>query len=387
MRSQSKITAPGAPQAPISPNLDAVFVSHAAFEARGWGAMHPLAIPRHAAVVRICAALGWLDDDHFFVGRAASVDELVRFHDPGYVEAFRAADARGQVSVAERARYALGTMENPLFPGVFERASASVGCSIVAAERALEGRIAYHPAGGTHHGRRDRASGFCYFNDPAFAVDVFVRAGATPVLYLDFDAHHGDGVQDFFADSADVHTLSIHEEARWPHTGAADDRGGGNARNFPVPRGFNDCELDFVMAEAVAPFAAEIAPKAVVITSGADALGPDPLSGLALSNGALWRAVEASARFAPSAVVLGGGGYNPWTVARAWAGLWGRLAGLAFPEVLPEAARAVLEGLESNLVDEDEVEPYWLDRLTDPPNEGPVRDAVRALVDQVCAPR
>src|SRR5207344_3103305 len=105
----------------------------------------------------------------------------------------------GNVNAEERTRYGLGTMENPLFPGLFERAATSVGGSILAAQLALEGRVAFHPAGGTHHGRPGRASGFCYFNDPVFAVLTLLRAGLERVLYVDLDAHHGDGVQDAFA--------------------------------------------------------------------------------------------------------------------------------------------------------------------------------------------
>src|SRR5690606_37637711 len=124
---------------------------------------------------------------------------------------------------------------NPLFPGLFERAATSVGGSILAARLALEGRIAYHPAGGTHHGRPDRASGFCYFNDPAFAILALLEAGLERVLYVDLDAHHGDGVQDAFAADERVHTVSIHEAGRWPGTGAASDTGDGRACNLPVP--------------------------------------------------------------------------------------------------------------------------------------------------------
>ena len=83
----------------------------------------------------------------------------------------------------------------------------------------------------------------------------------------------------------------------------------------------------------------------MVVLTGADALAGDPLAKLALSNGALWRAVERVVDLAPAALALGGGGYNPWNVVRCWGGLWGRLSGQPFPDPLPDAARAVLEGL------------------------------------------
>jgi acetoin utilization protein AcuC len=98
-----------------------------------------------------------------------------------------------------------------------------------------------------------------------------------------------------------------------------------------VPAGFNDSELDFLLDTVVLPLAAAFAPQAVVVTCGTDALAGDPLSGLALSNVALWDAVERVIGDTCPAVVLGGGGYNPWTLARCWTGLWGRLAGHAIP--------------------------------------------------------
>jgi acetoin utilization protein AcuC len=276
-------------------------------------------------------------------------------------------------------------MENPIFPGLFERAATSVGGSIRAAELALEGRIAYHPAGGTHHGRPDRAAGFCYFNDPVFAILALLKGGVERVLYVDLDAHHGDGVQDAFQDDARVWTISIHEQGRWPRTGALADVGGGRSCNLPVPRGFNDAELALLLDGVLLPLANDVAPQAVVLTCGADALAGDPLSAMALTNIALWSAVERLAALAPAAVVLGGGGYNPWTVTRYWAGLWGRLSGRKIPASLSAEARAILAWLRSDLVDDEDVREAWLTTLADAPNEARARDEVRVLRDRALA--
>jgi acetoin utilization protein AcuC len=247
---------------------------------------------------------------------------------------------------------------------------------------ALEGRIAFHPAGGTHHGRPDRASGFCYFNDPVFAILTLLEGGLRRVLYVDLDAHHGDGVQDAFARDERVFTFSIHEAGRWPGTGGVDDTGEGRAVNLPVPRGFNDSELECLLESIAFPLAGRLEPQAVVITCGADALAGDPLSGMALSNVALWSAAERLAATAPSAVVLGGGGYNPWTVARYWTGLWGRLSGRAIPAALPEAARAILAPLTCDLVDDEDFHDEWLTTLADAPRPGPVRAEIDELLER-----
>jgi len=357
----------------------ALFVASDFCRQPGFGRHHPLSIPRVSAVLELCASLGWIDDRCMRTSRIATVAELEAFHDAGYVEALRSSDAAGRVEPAVRERHGFGNFENPLFPGVFERAATAVGGSILAAEFALEGRVAFHPAGGTHHGRRDRASGFCYFNDPVFAIRRLLEAGRSRVLYVDLDAHHGDGVQEAFLDEPRVRVVSIHEQGRWPYSGAADDVGRGHACNLPVPAGFNDSELEHLLDTVVLPLAARFAPQAVVVTCGTDALAGDPLSGLALSNVALWDAVERVIADTGAAVVLGGGGYNPWTLARCWTGLWGRLGGRDIPDELPGPAQQILCSLECDLVEDEDVDESWCRTLADAPRTGTVREEVKLL--------
>jgi len=363
---------------PIGENK-ALFVGSDVYREAAFGTHHPLSIIRVAGVVDLCEILGWFDPEQFRESPRASVDQLREFHDADYIAAVMTADARGSVDKETRERYRIGTMENPLFPGLFRRASTAVGGSILASELALDGRVVFHPSGGTHHGRADRASGFCYFNDPVFAILTFLARGIERVLYVDLDAHHGDGVQDAFAHDSRVLTISIHEEKRWPHSGLVEDRASGAARNLPVPRDFNDVELDYLIENAVRPLAGEFNPEALVITCGADGLEGDPLSRLALSNVGLWSAVEKLLDDCARSVVLGGGGYNPWTVVRCWAGLWGRLSGREIPAALPPAAQALLKNFECDLIDEDEIPGDWINALADPPNNGPVRDEIQRL--------
>ncbi len=357
-----------------------LFISSEVYRETGYGTNHPLAIQRIGTVLDLCEALGWFAGAPYVDSEVASVEQLTRFHSPDYVAALQEADRAGKVSTHARRTYNIGMMENPFFPGLYRRATTSVGGSIMAARLAGEGRTVYHPSGGTHHGVAGGAKGFCYFNDIVLAILTFLELGFEHVLYLDLDAHHGDGVQTAFETEPRVLTVSIHEENRWPYTGGVDDTGGGFARNLPVPAGCNDSELRFVMDEAVLPMAKSFAPDAVVVCCGADGLAGDPLSGMALSNGALWEAVERAADLAGPAVVVGGGGYNPWTVARCWTGLWGRLAGHNIPDHLPADARAILSGLDSDLVDEEDVEESWIETLADAPNEGPVRAEVADVV-------
>lgn len=366
-----------------TPHKAPLYVGSEVFRQAAFGGNHPLNIVRHSAVVDLVRILGWLPEQDFRTSEPASVEQLTEFHDRTYVEALQYADSTGKVSPEDRARYQIGTLENPLFPGLFKRAAMTVSGSILAAELALEGHVVFHPSGGTHHGRPDRACGFCYFNDPVFAIRTFLQRGCERVMYLDLDAHHGDGVENAFAANSRVLTVSIHEEDRWPYSGAASDRREGLARNLPVPKGFNDDELEYLVQHAVMPLTGSFKPDALVICCGADCLAGDPLSGMKLSNAALWDTVEKFVALQQPTVVLGGGGYNPWTVARYWAGLWGRLSGREMPQVLPEEAQTMLGRMECDLIDEEDVEHAWLTSLVDSPYNGPVREAIKLLATEI----
>jgi len=85
----------------------------------------------------------------------------------------------------------------------------------------------------------------------------------------------------------------------------------------------------------------------------------------------------------PRATVLGGGGYNPWSVIRCWSGLWGCLDGREMPQSLPPEAQELLGSLSCDLIDEDEIDETWITTLADRPNAGPVRPAVAQLPERV----
>jgi acetoin utilization protein AcuC len=377
--------APSLPNSPPAPRM----IGHETY-----GRKHPLAIPRVSTCLDLCAALGWLPDGGYLVSPQATPAQLARFHHPDYVAAVRRAEREQAVDETAKARHQLGAFGNPIFPEIFSRPATACGGSILAAELLLaEGGIVHSPAGGTHHGRPDRASGFCYFNDPALGILRLLDGGLRRVLYLDIDAHHGDGVQDAFHDDPRVFTLSLHEAGRWPLArdgaegpGGLHDRAGGAARNLPLPPGANDSEFLYLLEAAVLPLAEAFEPQAVVLQCGADALEEDPLSKLSLSNGALWRVVQAVRPLAPRLLVLGGGGYNPWSVGRAWAGVWAVLNDLPIPERLPAAAEAVLRGLEWRHRLGRQPPEHWFTTLADAPRFGPIRPEVRAMPAAVLAP-
>ena len=344
-----------------------------------YGPAHPLAIPRVSTCTDLCRALGWLPDAQYRDAPLATPAQLARFHDPNYLAALRHAEATQTVSEPDRARYAIGAQNNPLYPEIFRRPATSAGGVLLAASLTTESGIVHCPGGGTHHGRPDRASGFCYLNDCVLGLLAWLDQGLTRIVYLDLDAHHGDGVQDAFAADDRVLTISLHESQRWPHTGAADDRAGGLARNLPLPRACNDTEYAFLLSHAVWPLIDRFNPQALMIQCGADALEEDPLAKLSLSNNAIWSAVARASQTAPRLIVLGGGGYNPYTVGRCWAGIWATLNHIPIPDRLPLQAEAILRSLRYNRAAGRNPPEHWFTTLRDAPREGPIRPEIHHL--------
>jgi acetoin utilization protein AcuC len=362
-------------------------IAHDLYRRSSYGSRHPLSIPRVSAAFDLIAAMGWLRAGQYIESPIATFEQICRFHDPDYVAALMEAERSQRASPEIRQRYNIGINNNPIFPEMFRRPATACGGTLKAASLLLEdGGIVHHLAGGTHHGHRDRAAGFCFLNDAVLGIFYLLDHGLTRVLYVDLDAHHGDGVQCAFGNDPRVLMISIHEENRWPFTGTLEDRAGGSARNLPVPRELNDSEFEVLIEAAVLPLADRFAPEATVIQCGADALADDPMSGGMLSNSAIWRAVQQLSETAPRLLVLGGGGYNPWSTARCWAGLWAILNRLDAREIPTATARAVLRDLTWSRSQGRSPPEHWFATIADPERPGKVRSRIHELVAVTLTP-
>jgi acetoin utilization protein AcuC len=362
-----------------------VFIGARIYRASSYGASHPLAIPRVPSVTDLCRALGWLPSTQYRSSPRAKPSILETFHTPNYVAALQVAEATQTVSPETRERHGLDTPSNPIHPHMFRRPATSVGGVLFGGALIADGGVAYVPGGGTHHGLPDRANGFCYFNDPVLAILSLQRQGLRRIAYVDIDAHHCDGVELAFEGSTAVRMVSVHEENRWPFTGAMTDTAGGASYNLPVPRGLNDTEFELILDRLILPAVTDYKPDAVILQCGADALLEDPLSRLALSNRCHCETVSALRDLSPRFLVLGGGGYNPWSVARCWSGVWATLNRLEIPDRLPDEARSVLSRLAWARKAVRTPPPHWIDTLRDPDRPGPIRDEIRLRVDHLRA--
>lgn len=365
--------------APPDPAAGALFIGSEVYRGSSYGPAHPLRGPRVSTVMDLSRALGWLPPARFRTSPVAKPRALRLWHEADYIAALQAAEAAGTVTPETRARFHLGTLSNPVFPEMYRRPATGAGGVMLAAEllAGQPGRI-HVPGGGTHHGLAGRANGFCYLNDVVLGIKVLLGAGLTRVAYVDLDAHHCDGVELAFAGEARVRMISVHEAGRWPFTGALDDRAGGSAYNLPVPKDYNDSEARVVLHDLILPRVTEFAPEALVLQCGADSLTEDPLSRLTLSNRAYLEALRALMPLCPRLLVLGGGGYNPWSVGRLWTAIWAVLSGQDLPDHLPAPAEAVLRGIGWNGGGRPPPDPALLTTLVDAPREGPVRPEIRA---------
>jgi acetoin utilization protein AcuC len=351
-----------------------LFIGSEVYRGSTYGSSHPLRVPRVSTVIDLARAMDWLPPAQYRTSPRAKPAALTLWHTPDYIAALTRAESTQTATPADTARHGLGTLSNPIFPDMFRRPATWAGGVMLAAQLLGRGPGVIHvPGGGTHHGMPDRANGFCYLNDPVLALLSLRRAGLQRLAYIDIDAHHPDGVEHAFATDPDILQISVHEEQRWPFTGALTDAGLGQVYNLPVPRGFNDTEMRMALDRLILPRLQAFAPQAIVLQCGADALDEDPLSRLSLSNNAHWDVVAALQAMTDRFLVLGGGGYNPWSVGRCWTGVWATLNGHAIPDRLPPAAERILRALSWNGSKRPLPHEAMYMTLRDAPRPGPVR--------------
>jgi acetoin utilization protein AcuC len=307
------------------------------------GGDHPLHPIRLELTIRLAAALGVLDGVDLLVPPEATDAEIERIHDAGYVNAVKDAPMSG-FDVG----HGLGTPDNPIFDRMHEASARVVGSSLLAARQIAAGTTnrAVSIAGGLHHAMRDRAAGFCVYNDVAVAIDWLLDNGFDRVAYVDVDVHHGDGVQDAFYDDPRVLTISLHQHPRtlFPGTGYPDETGGpdaeGSSVNVALPPYTNDSAWLRAFDAVVPSLLGAFRPQILVSQCGVDTHDEDPLAMLSLSvNGhrTIYRTLRelAERHTGGKWLAAGGGGYQLLRVVpRSWTHL---LATVLDRDVAPDA--------------------------------------------------
>ena len=316
------------------------------------GPNHPLKPVRYAHTVELMRASGLLESPGLRIvpPRPASQPEIERFHDHDYVDVVRAIGA-GMI-VPGMGEFGFGMGDNPPARGLYDAAALSSGSSIVATELVMSGAspVAFAIAGGVHHHAMPaRASGFGVFNDAVIAIQGLVENGQR-VAYVDIDCHHGDGVQLGFYDTDRVLTISIHESGQFlfPGTGYTDETGRGDGAGFSVNVPLAPYTGDEVWLEAfdavVPPLLGSFEPDLVFTQLGIDTHFRDPITHLRLTTQGHNEAVRRLGELAAKSgrwVAVGGGGYDPGAVARAWTMDLATMAGFELPERVPDSFNSI----------------------------------------------
>lgn len=308
-----------------------------------YGPNHPLKVIRLKLTYELLKAYGVFEHTEIRIidPIPAKDEEIALIHTDEYIKVLKGIDEG--IHPANLLRYGLGWGDNPVFKGIYEGSALTSGASIQAARMVERGEvsIAFNPAGGLHHAMTDRASGFCYFNDPAIAIADLVKRGKR-VLYVDIDAHHGDGVQQAFYNTDRVLTISLHESGRFLFPGTGDytetgeGRGKGYSVNLPFYPGTGDEVFLWGFYEVVLPLAKAFSPDILVTQLGTDSLKGDPITHIELSNIGFSKMVMEFKGMGYPWVALGGGGYNIINVARAWTIAFSIMADIELLDVLPE---------------------------------------------------
>ncbi len=314
------------------------------FNRYDFGPDHPFSERSRGLAVRL------LEESRFFAlgvggpveihdAPVASSDELRRFHEADYL-AFVARRSDEEVPGP------LDSGDTPAFPGCYEAAARVAGGTLLGWHIVREAPEihAFNPAGGLHHARPDRASGFCIFNDPALAIRAALQPGTGigRVAYVDIDVHHGDGVMYGFYDDGRVLDIDFHQDGRtiFPGTGALHETGRGDGSglkvNIPLPPGVGDEAFLPIFETIVPPLLRRFRPELIVVQTGVDAHVGDRLGNLQYTPRAYVRAITRVHELAHELsggrlLVTGGGGYNAGNVARILARTAAVLAGRVLP--------------------------------------------------------
>ncbi len=272
--------------------MGSVFLEHPSSLGHETGG-HPERPDRIRAIERELSERGWLGSRRL-ESPPVDRDLLTKVHPESHVAMIERMSAQGGGQLD------LDTLTSA---GSFEAALHAAGGAARMAELLLDGEAtvgfsAHRPPG--HHATRDRAMGFCLFNNVAVAAtSALERAGVERVMILDWDVHHGNGTNDIFHASDQVLFVSIHQWPWYPGTGEASDIGSGPGRGFtvnlPVPAGSGDADFRSLVDHVAVPLAREFSPQLLLVSAGYDAHPDDPLGECEVTQGG-FAAMTASVR-------------------------------------------------------------------------------------------
>lgn len=302
------------------------------FGGYSYGDFHPFKVDRYRLTYELMEQSGLVTPPQVKLVECPLVTEemLLDFHRQDYLDTLKtfSQDEESHANFF----YGLGDVENPVFKGLYNWSRLTCGGTVEAVRQVVEHgcRAAFSMAGGWHHAHSARASGFSYINDAVIAIKQLLKEGKR-VVYVDIDAHHGDGVQEAFYETDQVLTISIHENGKdfYPYSGFVDEVGSGDGYgycvNIPLAAHSDDLIYEQAFGRVILPLIEAFAPDVLVTQMGADPLRTDPLTRLECTTAFMEYAGKQFLATQIPWVALGGGGYHRLNVARAWTLLWAKI--------------------------------------------------------------
>ncbi|MCB1232750.1 MAG: histone deacetylase [Verrucomicrobiae bacterium] len=249
------------------------------------GEHHPESPGRIRAIIGELEARGLVERCQSLEKRAATDEEILRVHTPGYLETvLREIDGTGSGM--------LSTGDTNYGFQSLEVARDAAGGLLNAVDAVMKGDIrnafcAVRPPG--HHATADRGMGFCIFNNAALAArHAKAIHGAERVAIIDWDVHHGNGTQDIFYEDGDVFYFSTHQHPWYPGTGMVHETGAGKGKNttlnYPLPAGTGMEAIARAFREDFSRRMKDYRPDLVIVSAGFDSRVDDPLGQFQLTD-------------------------------------------------------------------------------------------------------
>jgi acetoin utilization protein AcuC len=319
-----------------------------------FGENHPLRPLRLKLTYSLMEKLGLLKNKLLEIRTPipATKEEIMRVHSLEYVNVVEKLSTNPNDTTISPYAYGLGPGDNPVFRGMYEASALVCGASKMASEMVWNDNdiaMAFNPAGGLHHALKNKASGFCIFNDIAVAIKHLQHLQKEiRIAYLDIDCHHGDGVQWIFYDDPRVLTISFHQSGKFlfPGTGNTNEIGEGlalgGAINFPLLPGTSNKMFLKLFRYCVPRILEAFSPDILFTQLGVDMHYDDPLTQMGLSL-SVYRDIAQTIRSSVRDycqnkwIAVGGGGYLMTVVPRAWTIFLAKMLEVELENTLPDS--------------------------------------------------
>jgi len=347
--------------------MKSVFIHTNRYEQYCLGDQHPFKLYKSSMVSELCHRYGlfdhpWID---LMEPKDAPEDAMLEYHTRDYIDMLKAANS-GKFDI-KMLEYGLGSSDNPVFKGVFDFSLLVLGATLLGQELISSDRadIIFSPVGGLHHSGPRIAEGFCYVNDIVIAIKRMLKSGYKRIIYVDIDAHHGNGVQDAFYDSDEVLFISLHQsgETIYPFSGFENEMGEGKGRGYTVNIPLSEYTYDGAYVRAFTsiftPLARVFKPECIVAQIGLDTVKKDPLTNLRLTNNGYCKIIAEIKKSCKKILALGGGGYSVPDVVRGWTLAWSVLNGIEPVDYFQGLVGGAVDGYDM-AVDQLYDEPYNL---------------------------